>query len=147
MLKAFGVHHRFELLLFIAIVALVAITPAGREATSPAVFWLYRLLLVAITFGSIAILENKREPDICPIYISLCGLTLLLILGSILWNPGSRFNGFYHWYQYLLFGAAFLSMAAMHRERNAHWKRALLGAVVAVSVTYVAVTLPIGART
>ena len=95
MLKDFGVERRSELLLFAAIVLLVAVTPMGREGTAPLVFFFHRLLLVAITFGSLSVLKERREPEVCPIYLALCGLALTLTLASVLWNPGSRFNGFY----------------------------------------------------
>ncbi len=146
MLKALGVDSRSELLLLIAIVLLVAVTPTGREATAPVVFLVHRLLLVAITLGSLSMLKQKREPEVCPIYISLCGLTLLLMLASLMWNPGPRFSGFYRWYQYLFFGAAFLAMAAVNRERSARWKRSVLWSVVGIGACYVAATLIVGKR-
>jgi O-antigen ligase len=146
MFKALGANSRAEVVLFVAIVLLVAITPAGREATAPAIFIAHRSLLVLITAISLSILKDGREADVSPLYVGLCGLLLLLMFASVVLNAGPRFNGFYRWYQYLFFGSAFLALAALHRQRGAHWKRALLWAVAGIGAAYVAGALIIGAR-
>src|SRR4051812_37860309 len=146
MVKAVGVENWRDLVLFIAIVALIAVTPLGREATAAPVFVAYRLLLLTITLGSLAALRNKTEPEICPIFIACCASVILLMLLSVVWNSGSRFDGFYRWYQYLLFGSAFLALATMQRERNGAWKRSLLWAVMGIDVVYLAASLFRGGR-
>jgi O-antigen ligase len=146
MFKALGADSRAEIVLFVAIVLLVAITPAGREATAPATFIAHRLLLVLIAGLSIYILKDRREPDVCPVYIGLCGLVLVLMFVSVALNAGPRFNGFYRWYQYVFFGSAFLALAMLHRQRGTRWKRAVVWAVVAIAAAYVAGALIVGAR-
>ena len=146
MLNALGVQDRREMALLLAIIALVAVTPLGRESTSA--FWLvtYRILLLAIAGGSLLLLQNKEEPDISPIFVSLCLVVLLLMLISLLANPGSNFDGFYRWYQHLFFGAAFLALASLNRQRSIAWKQTLLWSVIVIDVLYVAFTLLSRAR-
>jgi len=141
MLKCLGIEGRAELLLFLAVLALVAITPLGREGTSGIVLISHRLLLLAIMLGSIYTLKSKLEPEICPIFVGWCVVVALLMLVSVVWNPGSTFDGMYRWYQYVLFGGAFLTMALANRERNTQWKRALLWAIIGVDIMYVVVAL------
>src|SRR4051812_2464857 len=121
MLKTIGVGNRLELALLLAIVALVAITPLGNEGTSASILVAHRSLLIFIAIGSIALIKNKTEPEICPVFIGLCLLVLAVMVLSLGLSDGSRFDGFYRWYQHFLFGAAFLAMALMNRERSIHW--------------------------
>ncbi len=144
MLRALGINDRHELGLLGSIIALVAIAPLGHEATAPLVFAGYRILLVAITLGSIAVMWRRRDPEPSATFVGLCGLALFLMLVSFLWNPGSRFDGFYRWYQHLLFGAAFLGMAALHRQQSLAWKRAVLWSVVFIDLIYLAVAIHAG---
>src|SRR5205085_334232 len=130
MFKALGIENRRELGLFLAMMMLIALTPLGREATAAPVLVLYRLLLLTITIGSLALLRSKAEPEVCPFFVALCGLVMLIALASVFWNPGSRFDGFYRWYQLLLFGAAFIAMTLIHRERGSQWKTSMLWTVI-----------------
>jgi O-antigen ligase len=134
------------LVLFIAIVALVAITPLGKEATAPLVLLSYRLLLVAITIGIILTLRQRIVEQICPVLVAACAMTLMLMLISLAWSSGSLFDGFYRWYQHLLFAGAFLAMAALHATRSANWKRSLLWAIIGVDLIYLGASLMIGGR-
>src|SRR5437016_916780 len=126
MLKSLGAGGRRELFILLSIILLVAITPLGREATSGIVLIAHRLLLITITLGSIAMLRNTEEPDVCPVFVMLCAVFLVLMGIAVWWNPGSAFDGAYRWYQHLFFGAAFLAMAMMHRERPIAWKTTIL---------------------
>ncbi len=146
MLKTLGVHDRRELALLLTIVALVAVTPMGREGTSAVVLASHRLLLGAIALGCWSLLKNKSEPEVCPVFVGLCGLALLAMLASILWNDGSRFDGYYRWYQHLFFGAGFLALAAFHRQSSVQWKRTVLWAVLIIDAVYVLVALFAGRR-
>jgi len=145
MLKALGIDGRRDLALFFAIISLVAITPVG-EGTIPLVLVSHRLLLVAITIGCFYTLREHTETRVSPGFVGVCVLTLSLMLVSLFWNPGSRFDGFYRWYQHLFFGAAFLAMAEMHRRRGYNWKRSILWAVVAIDLIYMLVDLILGRR-
>jgi hypothetical protein len=144
MLKTLGIKDHLELTMLGSIVALVAIAPLGHEGTAPIVFVGYRLLLIAITLGSIAIMWRRSDPEPSAVFVGLCGVVLFLMLVSLLWNPGSRFDGFYRWYQHLLFGAAFLAMAALHRHQTISWKRVILWSVVFIDLIYLAVALHAG---
>src|SRR5215813_9892033 len=104
MFRSLGVTRPAEFGLFIAIVALVAITPLGKEATVPLVLLSYRLLLVAITIGIILTLRQRIVEQICPVLMAACAMTLMLMLISLAWSTGSLFDGFYRWYQHVLFG-------------------------------------------
>ena len=146
MVNAFGINNRRELALLASIVALVAVAPLGHEGTHPLVFVTYRVLLVAITFGSIVLLRPDSEQKPSLLFIGLCALVLLVMQISIQLNPGSRFDGSYSWNQHLLFGAAFVAMAAFHRYRTASWKRTILWSVVGIDLIYTAVDLFIGRR-
>jgi O-antigen ligase len=146
MLRTLGVTRPIELVLFAAIIALVTITPLGKEATAPLVLLSYRLLLVAITIGIVLILKQHIVDQICPVLMGACAMTLMLMLISLAWSSGSLFDGLYRWYQHLLFGASFLALAALHATRSANWKRALLWAIIGVDVIYLGVSLITGAR-
>src|SRR5690348_2018681 len=98
MVKALGINNWRRLVLFLAMVVLVAITPLGREATAAPVLVTYRLLLITITLLALAELRNREEPDVCPIFVAGCAAVIGLMLLSIIWNPGSPFDGFYRWY-------------------------------------------------
>jgi len=146
MLRTLGVTRPAEFALLIAIIALVAITPLGKEATGPLVLLSYRLLLVAITIGIILTLKQRIVDQICPVLMAACATTLMLMLISLGWSSGSVFDGFYRWYQHALFGAAFLALAALHATRSANWKRSLLWAIIGVDLIYLAASLMIGGR-
>jgi O-antigen ligase len=146
MVRALGLEKRQDLLVFLAIAALVAISPLGKEATAAPILVAYRLLLIAITLGSLSVLRHKTEPEVCPIFIGLCGTAVILMLISVVWNPGSTFDGFYRWYQYLLFGSAFIAMALIHRDRSTVWKQAILWTVVGIDLIYLIVCLIVGQR-
>jgi len=137
---------RLELFLMIAVLALVAVTPLGHEGTSGPVFIAYRLLLVSIICGFLYSFRYKEDPEICPIFVSLCGIYLVLMLVSLLLNSGSRFDGFYIWYQTALLGAGFLTIAAGTREWSAKLKRVVLYGIVVIDLAYFAAALIIGRR-
>src|SRR5262245_17825303 len=129
MLRTLGVTRPAEFVLFTAIVAIIAITPLGKEATAPLLLLSYRLLLVAITIGIIWTLKQRLTEQICPVLMGVCAMTMMLMLISLASSSGSLFDGFYRWYQHVLFGATFLAMAALHATQSANWKRSLLWAI------------------
>jgi len=141
MLKRYGIEDRIQLFSIIAIATLIAITPFGREATSGLVLVIYRLLLIGIVLGSLYELRSKEEPEISAGFLGLCAVVALLMLASVVFSPGASFDGLYRWYQLILFGAAFLSMAMVNRQRSVNWKKTLLWTVIAIDVAYLVATL------
>jgi O-antigen ligase len=137
---------RVELILTLAVIALIGITPMGREATSGPVLIAYRLLLIVITFVSLRLTRRSDQLGICPGFVGLCAMTLVLMLVSAVWNPGSLFDGFYRWYQFLLFGVSFLALAAANRDRSTRSKRILLYAVIGITLVYLFAAIIVGRR-
>ena len=129
----------------IALLALVAllvdITPMGRESTAPLVFFLYRTILFGIAFLSMARLRSRPARDFPrTTYLALFALTNLLLV-SFLLNPGSRFNGFYRWYQHVLFILAFVALARVAVLEPLAWKASILVAVVGVDILHLVAAL------
>jgi O-antigen ligase len=133
--------NRRHQILFLAIVALVAITPLGREATHPLILFTYRTLLLVITGLCFLETETSRKPAVHPMFLVLGASAMLLMLASVLANPGSHFDGVYRWYQFLLFGTAFVAMAGWHRSSSLSWKRAVLWSVIGIDVVYLIAAL------
>ena len=136
-------HFSFQLL------RLVATAPLGHEATHPFVLFGYRTLLFVISV--LAAIEGwkRGEFEVCS-HFFLVQVSAALAIGlmwlSIMVNPGSRFDGFYRWYETVLFGAAFIAMAALNRTRNIQWKMCILWSVIAIDLVYLIVDLIIGTR-
>jgi O-antigen ligase len=68
------------------------------------------------------------------------------MLISVVWNPGSSFDGFYRWYQYVLFGTAFITLAVANRNQSVRFKLLILYSVVGITVIYTIAAMIIGRR-
>src|SRR5439155_15779259 len=105
----------FAMLTFL-VAALVAISAMGREATHPVVLFLYRSLLFAIALWYARDLHKNRSFSVSPGFLGLGTLACLLMM-SFLRNP-STFEGFYLWYQFVLFAVMFVLLAAQMRSQS-----------------------------
>jgi O-antigen ligase/Tfp pilus assembly protein PilF len=132
--------------ILLAVVTLVAVTPLGSQATHPVVLFLYRTLLFAITLLSVKEVLKKDQWLVSPIFIVLASLVMAGMWLSIVLNPGSYFEGMYRWYQHLLFGAAFIGLAALNKSQPFFWKQTILASIVVIDIVYLAVDLTIGRR-
>lgn len=117
------------------VTALVAVSALGSEGTHPLILVLYRSLLFAITLWCGRQLYRNGSFSICPRFLVAGVITCLLML-SFLREP-STFEGFYYWYQLVLFAAAFVVFGAYSRSRPTSWKLRILWLVVAVQTAYV----------
>jgi O-antigen ligase len=145
MLERLGIKGRHELVVFLSLILLVALTPAGNEATHPLVLVIYRTLLFVIV-GCYAWSDRSRLPRLSPLFV--CGVIAIagIMLISILRWPGSSSESSYYFYEYILFIVAFIALAHGALGRPATWKHAVLGTVVLVNMGYIAGALIIGQR-
>jgi len=138
MLERFGIANRRELAVFVSLVLLVAVTPAGHEASHPAILGLYRTLLLSIIAAYAAWTDRSKLQRLCPYFVGAVTLTSAIMLITVLrWN-GDSTEGFYTLYQNVLFITAFIALAHAGTARPARWKNAVLGAVVLIDVAYIA---------
>lgn len=144
MLERLGITDRRELAVFSCLILLVAITPAGKEATHPAVLFVYRTLLLAIVAAYAAWTDRSKLQRLCPYFIGVFIAILGLMLISVLRWQGSLFEGFYAYYTNALFIAAFIALAHAGSARPARWKHAILVSVVLIDVGYLAAAMANG---
>src|SRR5687768_7195904 len=112
MWKALGLEDRWSAGILAAAICLVALTPLGNEATQSFVFFSYRTLLFIIVVCCSVQVCRSGEPLPCPVFLGLATTVAVLMRVSSIANQGSSFNGFYYWYAQVLFGAAFIALAA-----------------------------------
>lgn len=126
-------------MLTILIVALVAVSGLGSEATHPVVLLTYRSLIFAV--GAICLRDLSREQrvSVSPFFLAMAASAWLLML-SFLRNP-SWSDGFYVWYQFVLFSAMFVLLGLSSRNRSVEWKNRLLWLLVAVQGVYAVAAL------
>ena len=117
------------------VTALVAVSALGSEGTHPLILVLYRSLLFAITFWCGRQLYRNRSFPVCPRFLAAGVITCLLML-SFLREP-STFEGFYYWYQLVLFAATFVVFGAYSKSRPPAWKLRILWLVVSIQAAYV----------
>jgi O-antigen ligase len=135
MLSRLGIETRLQLVIALCVISLIVVTTLGGSGGAPWVFFTYRTLLILTAV--LGVIGSRNSDDrICPIFLSLAGLVLALMLISVLRIRGSHFEGFYLWYKYLFFACAFLSLANYSRFQPARWKALILGAVVAVGLAH-----------
>jgi O-antigen ligase len=146
MLERLGIKDRNDLVTFISLVLLVALTPTGKEATHPIVFLIYRTLLLVIIASYFAWANRSRLPRLSPGFVMGVTAVAGLMLVSILRWPGSLFESFYLFYENILFAVAFIALAHSAVGRSSAWKNGVLGAVVLIEVAYIAGSLVIGTR-
>jgi O-antigen ligase len=129
MLKRLGIETHLQLVILLCTMSLIIVTPLGGSGGAPAVFFLYRSLLVAITILC-TIGCRRAELRISRPFIAAMAAGFLLMLLSVLTTEGSHFEGFYLWYKHVFFIAAFASLAWYARFQSAGWKGILLGTVI-----------------
>src|SRR5438552_1297875 len=99
MLERLGITDRRELAVLACLVLLVAITPAGNEATHPAVLFIYRTLLLGIVAAYAAWSDRSKLQRLCPYFIAAVAAILGIMIVSVLRWQGSFFEGFYAFYE------------------------------------------------
>ena len=130
-----GIETRLQLAITICIIALVIATTLGGSGSATWVFILYRTLLPAITVLSVIGCWNQ-DTRLCRVYLACTSVLFGLMLVSVLRIQGSHFDGFYLWFKYVFFAAAFLPLAHYTRYQSARWKALLLGMVVGIAIVY-----------
>ncbi|HET9943778.1 MAG TPA: O-antigen ligase family protein [Terriglobia bacterium] len=131
--------------MFVSLILLVALTPAGGEASHPLGLGIYRTLLFGI-LGVYYWKERPHLPRLSPLFMGGVIAVAAIMLISLLRWPGSLFESAYLFYENVLFIAAFIALSHSAIRRPAAWKHAILGAVVLINVAYIAGTLIIGKR-
>src|SRR5262245_26058101 len=145
MLERLGLKGRQELVLFLSLILLVALTPAGKEASHPLVLGIYRTLIFVIV-GCYAWNDRSRLPRLSPLFLGgvmALGTTMLI---SILRGAGSLCESAYLVYESMLLIIAFIVLAHGATGSSPAWKHAILGAVVLINLGYVAGALMIEKR-
>jgi len=135
MLSALGIDTRLQLALTICVVSLIVVTTLGGSGGAPWAYFTYRTLLVAIAIlGAI----GARAAAFRTSWSFLFGVGLLfaLMLISVLRIQGSHFEGFYLWFKYAFFAAAFVNLANYARYQSARWRGFLLGVVIAMCLAH-----------
>ena len=145
MLERLGIKDRHELVVFLSLILLVALTPAGKEATHPLVLGIYRTLLFVI-IGCYAWKDRSKLPRLSPLFLGGVIVLAAIMLVSILRWPGSLFESAYLFYENVLFVTAFIVLAHGTMGRSTAWKHAILAAVVLINAAYIGGTLVIGSR-
>jgi O-antigen ligase len=146
MLERLGIRDRRELAVWFSLVLLVALTPAGKESTQPLVLALYRTLLLGLIIAYIAWTDRSKLRRLSPLFIGAVVLLMGVMAMSVwLWD-GSSFEGWYVFYENILFITAFIILAHGNAGRPAQWKFGILASVVLIDVGYIAGALLIGKR-
>ena len=145
MLERLGIKDRRELVVFLSLILLVALTPAGNEASHPLVLGIYRTLIIVIV-GCYAWSDRSRLPRLSPLFLGgVMALGTIMLISILRW-PGSLFESAYLFYENILFIIAFIVLAHGAAGRSPAWKHAILGAVVLINVGYLAGALMIEKR-
>jgi O-antigen ligase len=146
MLERLGITDRRELMVFGCLILLVAITPLGNEATHPAVLFLYRTLLLGIVAAYAAWTDRSKLQRLCPYFVgAILAIAGIMVVSILRWD-GALFEGFYVFYENILFVAAFIALAHAGTSRSANWKNAVLVCVVLIDVAYLLTAMFTGGR-
>jgi O-antigen ligase len=145
MLERLGLKDRHELVVFLSLILLVALTPAGNEASHPLVLGIYRTLLFVI-IGCYAWRDRSNLPRLSPLFLGGVIILAAIMLISILRWPGSLFESSYLFYENVLFITAFIILSHGAMGRPTAWKQAILAGVVLINIGYIAGALMIGKR-
>ncbi len=137
MVEQLGIENRLQLVITVCVVSLVIVTTLGGSGGAPIVFFTYRTLLFVIAILS-TIGSRRTDHEISRGFLALVFVLFLLMWISTMRIPGSHFEGFYIWYKYSFYAAAFLSLAHYSRYQSARWKALVLGTVVAVGLAHLA---------
>jgi O-antigen ligase len=135
------IKDRWELALVGLSLALVAVTPLGKEASAAWALGAYRTILVAILVVYAFAPARILLPRVSPYYLSGVAAVLGVLFLSVVTIEGSRFEAFYAFYEKGLFIAVFLSLAHFSLTRSIQSRNAVLAGVVAISAIYVIAAL------
>jgi O-antigen ligase/Flp pilus assembly protein TadD len=135
MLRILGIESRLQLAVTICIVSLIVVTTLGTSGGATWAFFTYRTLLVLVAVLA-AIGSRRSEYGICRLFLGFTGVAFALMLASVLRIPGSHFEGFYLWFKYAFFAAAFLNLANYARYQSARWRGFLLGAIAMTGIAH-----------
>jgi O-antigen ligase/Tfp pilus assembly protein PilF len=146
MFERLGIRDRRELVVWLGLVLLVALTPAGKESTQPLILALYRTLLLGLILAYISWTDRSKLRRLSPLFMGAVAVLMGVMAMSVWFWDGSSFEGWYVFYENILFIAAFIVLAHGNAGRPAQWKFGILAAVVLIDVAYIAGTLFIGKR-
>jgi O-antigen ligase len=144
MLEWLGLRDRRDILVFLCLVFLVAITPNGEEASKAVVLGIYRTVLLGIIVAYMAWSRAAAPQRICPVFLTAVTALFAAMAASVLLREGSRFDDAFVFYEKLLFAGAFIVLAHGATTRSHTWKRSVLGAVAAINVGYIAIAMAEG---
>jgi O-antigen ligase len=134
-LRKFGIETPLQLAITLCVMAVVVVTTLGGSGGAPAVFFIYRTLLLVITILCV-LGTRKADTEIARWFLALIVVLAGLMWLSVLRIQGSHFEGMYLWYRYVLFGSMFLALAHYSRYQSAAWKGLLLGSVIATGAVH-----------
>src|SRR5215469_8661094 len=122
-------------MLTILLASLIAITALGVEGTDPVFLFLYRSLIFGIVIWCGRELYRSRSSFVSPQF-ALAGAIGFLLMLSFLRYP-STFEGFYFWYQALLFAVLLVVFSAYARTQTAAWKLRILYIVAGIQAVFI----------
>src|SRR5262245_3005906 len=130
-----GIQNRLQLAITTCVISLIVITTLGGSGGATPVFFIHRTLLLVITILCVVACRNQ-ELRMAPALLGTLYIGLALMLISVLLIRGSHFEGFYLWYRYSFFLAAFLALAWYSRSQPFRWKATILTAVLVLNVVH-----------
>jgi len=134
MWERIGVTSVREFATLVCLIALVALTPAGREATQPWAVFIYRTLLLSLVALYLSSRDRSNLRRVCPYFAWIVLAAVASMLLSMTRLPASLVEAFYSLYENLFFAAAFLALAHASPQRPTRWKQVVLIAVVLISI-------------
>src|SRR5262245_39893334 len=135
MLSALGIDTRLQLAVTICVVSLIIVTTLGGSGGAPWVYFTYRTLLFAIAILC-AIGARASAFRTSSGFLICIVLLFALMLISVLRIQGSHFEGFYLWFKYAFFAAAFVNLAQYARYQSARWRGFLLATIMTVCLAH-----------
>ena len=135
MLSRLGIETHLQLAITACVVCLIVVTTLGGSGGAPWVYLTYRTMLVAIAI--LGAIGARSAPFRTSWIFRICTVLLLaLMLISVLRIQGSHFEGFYLWFKYAFFAAAFLNLANYARYQSARWRGFLIATMIAVCLAH-----------
>ena len=121
------------------VAALVAISALGSEGTDPVFLFLYRSTIFGIVVWCGRELYHSRSSVVSPRFAAAGAIGFLLML-SFLRYP-STFEGFYLWYQALLFAVLLVVFSSFVRTQTAGWKLRILYIVAGIQAVFILIRM------
>ena len=118
---------------------LVAISALGSEGTDPVFLFLYRSTIFGIVVWCGRKLYRSRSSLVSQRFAAAGAIGFLLML-SFLRYP-STFEGFYLWYQALLFAVLLVVFSAYARTQTAGWKLRILYIVAGIQAVFILIRM------